>query len=205
VDSGVGDRDENLHHIPEPEEPQVIHYLDDHIKVNYTGTILDLNEEESNCILEEYWDTLRSDIPCERCEECIPCLIQVYRTDHTTRRTMFSWFAQVCKNHDRIVMNIRTNNDIPPSALHSSNESLADEFDGEMPELIDIPDDEGGATMENIPQTNGITYNLRPDLESDEFMGQFHSITPSNCPYCKNCHPHVIVELFVDFCGEPFT
>jgi hypothetical protein len=61
--------------------------------------------------------------------------------------------------------------------------------------------------MENIPQTNGITYNLGPDLESDEekFMGQFHSITPQSCPYCNNCHPHVVVEFFFDFCGEPFT
>jgi len=104
-------------------------------------------------------------------------------------------------------MNICTNNGIPPSVLHSSNESVVDESDGEMPELIDTPDDEGGAIMENIPQMNGITCNHRPDLESDEeeFMGQFHSIAPSNCPYCNNCHPHVVVEFFVDFCGEPFT
>jgi hypothetical protein len=54
-----------------PKEAQVIHYLDDHIKVNYTGTILDFNEEESNHILEEYRDTLHSNIPCERCKECI--------------------------------------------------------------------------------------------------------------------------------------
>src|ERR1700676_3293631 len=69
------------------------------------------------------------------------------------------------------------------------------------------PDDEGITNMENIPQTNGITYNLGPDLESDEeeFMGQFHSIAPSNCPYCNNCHPQVVVEFFVNFCGEPFT
>jgi len=104
-------------------------------------------------------------------------------------------------------MNIRTNNGIPPLAPHSSNGSVADESDGEMPELIDTPDDEGGAIMENIPQMNGTAYNLGPDLESDEeeFMGQFHFIAPSNCPYCNNCHPHVVVEFFVDFCGEPFT
>jgi hypothetical protein len=121
-DSGVGDRIGNPLHIPELEEPKVIHYLDDHIEVNYTGTIL---------------------------------------------------------------------------APHSSNESVADESDGEIPELIYIPDDdEGGVTMESIPQMNGITYNLGPDLESDreEFMGQFHSIAPSNCPYCNNCHPHVVVD-----------
>jgi hypothetical protein len=83
-DFGFGDRSGNPLHTSEPEEPQVIHYLDDHIEVNYTGTILDFNEEP-NRILEEYRDTLRSDIPCERCEECIPCLVQVYRTDRTTR------------------------------------------------------------------------------------------------------------------------
>ena len=104
-------------------------------------------------------------------------------------------------------MNIHTNNGIHPLAPHSSNESVADESDSEIPELIDTPDDEGVANMENIPQMNGITYNLGPDLESDEeeFMGQSHSIAPSNCPYCNNCHPHVVVESFVDFCGEPFT
>jgi hypothetical protein len=83
-DSRVRDRIGNPLHIPEPKGPQVIHYLNDHIEVNYTRTILDFNEEESNRILEEYRDTLRSDIPCERCEECIPRLIQVYHTDRTT-------------------------------------------------------------------------------------------------------------------------
>src|SRR5882762_7620948 len=206
-DSRVGDRSGNPLHTSEPEEPQVIHYLDDHIEVNYTRTILDFNEEESNRILEEYQDTLCSDIPCKRCEECIPRLVQVYRTDHTTGRTVFSQFAQVCQNLDRIAMNIHTNNGIHSSALHSSNESVADESDSEIPELIDTPDYEGVANMENIPQMNGITYNLRPDLESDEeeFMGQFHSIAPSNCPYCNNCRPQVVVEFFVNFCGEPFT
>ena len=101
---------------------------------------MDFNEEESNRILEEYQDTLHSDIPCKRCKECIPCLIQVYRTDRTTRRTQF---AQVCQNLDRIAMNIHTNNGIPPLAPHSANESVADESNGEMPELIDTPDDEG--------------------------------------------------------------
>jgi len=48
----------------EPEEPQVIHYLDDHIEVNYTGTVLDFNKEEPNLFLGEYRDTLRPDIPC---------------------------------------------------------------------------------------------------------------------------------------------
>jgi len=142
---------------------------------------LDFNEEESNRILEEYWDTLRSDIPCERCEECIPRLIQVYHTDRTTGRTVFSWFTQVCQNLDRITMNIHINNGTTPSAPHSSNESVADEPDGEMPDLINTPDnDEGSTIMENIPQMNGITYNLGQELESDEeeFMGQFHSIAP---------------------------
>jgi len=206
-DFGFGDRSGNPHHTSEPEEPQVMHYLDDHIEVNYTETILDFNKEESNRILEEYWDTLRSDIPCERCEECIPHLVQIYCTDRTTGRTVFSRFAHVCQNLDRIAMNICTNNGIHHSAPHSSNESVADESDSEIPELINTPDDEGIANMENIPQMNGIIYNVGPDLESDEgeFMGQFHSIAPSNCPYCNNCRPQVVVEFLVDFCGEPFT
>ena len=167
---------------------------------------MDFNEEESNCILEEYQDTLRSDIPCKRCEECIPHLVQIYRTDRTTGRTLRTWFAHVCQNLDRIAMNIRTNNGIHHLASHLSNESVADESDSEIPELIDTPDDEGIANMENIPQMNRIIYNMGPDLESDEekFMGQFHSIAPSNCPYCNNCHSQV-VEFLVDFCGEPFT
>jgi hypothetical protein len=99
-DSRVGDRIGNPLHIPELKEPQVIHYLNDHIKVNYTGNILDFNEEDSNCILEEYQGMLCSDIPCKRCEECIPRLIQIYCTDCTTRRTVFSRFAQVCQNLD---------------------------------------------------------------------------------------------------------
>jgi hypothetical protein len=78
-------------------------------------------------------------------------------------------------------MNIHINNGTTPSAPHSSNESVADEPDGEMPDLINTPDnDEGSTIMENIPQMNGITYNLGQELESDEeeFMGQFHSIAP---------------------------
>jgi len=40
-DSRVRDRIGNPLHIPELKEPQVIHYLNDHIKVNYTRNILD--------------------------------------------------------------------------------------------------------------------------------------------------------------------
>ena len=64
-------------------------------------------------------------------------------------------------------MNIRTNNGIHHSAPHPSNESVANESDSDIPELIDTPEDEGIANLENIPQTNGITYNIGPDLESD--------------------------------------
>jgi len=97
-------------------------------------------------------------------------------------------------------MNICANNGIHPSAPHSSNKSGADESNAEMPELIDIPDEEHNTTMENIPQINGIIYNLRLDLESDEeFMEQSHSIRPSSCSYCNNCHPHIVVEFLVNF------
>jgi hypothetical protein len=50
----VVDIEGNTHNIHEPEEPHIIHYLDDSIEVNNTGTILDFNEEESSHILEEY-------------------------------------------------------------------------------------------------------------------------------------------------------
>src|SRR5882762_1843483 len=69
----VVDIEGNTNNIHEPEEPHVIHYLNDSIEATNTGIILDFNEEESSRILEEYRDTLRSTIPCERCEECIPC------------------------------------------------------------------------------------------------------------------------------------
>jgi len=92
-------------------------------------------------------------------------------------------------------------------APHSSTRSETNESDSELPGLIDIPEEEDDAMMGNIPHANEITYNLGPDLESDkeEFMGQFHHIATPSCPYCNNCHPHVVVEFFVDFCGEPFT
>jgi hypothetical protein len=61
--SDVVDNEGNTHTIHEPEEPHIIHYLNDSIKVNTTRTILDFNEEESNHILEEHWDTLCSNIP----------------------------------------------------------------------------------------------------------------------------------------------
>jgi hypothetical protein len=56
----VVDIEGNTHNIHEPEEPPIIHYLNDSIEVNNTGTILDFNEEESSRILEEYQDTLHS-------------------------------------------------------------------------------------------------------------------------------------------------
>src|SRR5882762_11669052 len=56
----VVDIEGNTHNIHELEEPPIIHYLDDSIEVNNTGTILDFNEEESSRILKEYRDTLHS-------------------------------------------------------------------------------------------------------------------------------------------------
>jgi hypothetical protein len=203
----VVDIEGNTDNIHEPEEPHIIHYLDDSVEVNNTGIILDFNEEESSHILEEYWDTLRSNIPCEQCEECIPCLVQVYRTDWATGQTSFSRFAQVCQNLDRIATTIHANNGTHPSAPHSSTKYDTDESDIKLPELIDISEEECDATMDDIPQANGIIHNLGPDLEDDEgeIMGQFHSLQIPSCPYCNNCTLHVVVNFFVNYYRELFT
>jgi hypothetical protein len=150
---------------------------------------------------------LHSNIPCNRCKECIPNLVQVYHTDRATGQTPFSQFTQVCQNLDRIATNIHVNNDTHPSAPHSSTKSEIDESDSELPELIDIPEEECDVMMENIPHTNGIIYHLGPDLEDDEgeIMGQFHSLQIPSCPYCHHCTPHVVVDFFIDYHGEPFT
>src|SRR5882762_10090249 len=144
----VVDNEGNTHNIHKPEEPHVIHYIDGSIEVNYTGTILDFNEEESSRSLEEYRNTLCSNIPCEQCKECIPRLVQVHRTDRDTRRTSFLWFAQVCQNLDRIATNTRANNGTHPSTTPSSTVSEIDESDSKLLELINIPEEERDATME---------------------------------------------------------
>jgi len=103
-------------------------------------------------------------------------------------------------------MNTHANNGTHPSATPSSTVSEINESDSELPELIDIPE-ERDTTMEDIPHTNGIIYNLGPDLEDDEgeIMGQLHSLQIPSCPYCNNCTPHVVVDFFVDYYGEPLT
>ena len=99
-----------------------------------------------------------------------------------------------------------TNNDIHPSAPHSSTKSDTDESNIELLELIDISEEKCDAMMEDIPHANGIIYNLGLDLKDDEgeIMGQFHSLQIPSCPYCNNCTPHVVVDFFVNYYGEPF-
>jgi len=111
--------------------------------------------------------------------------------------------TQVCQNLDRYAMNIRTNNGIPPSctALQSNDASVVSMSPmARCPELIDTPDDEGGAIMENIPQTNGITCNHRPDLESDEeeFMGQ-STPSPLKLSILQQLPSHVVVRILCRF------
>src|SRR6202051_3654113 len=143
----VVDIEGNTHNIHESEEPHVIHYLDDSIEATNTGIILDFNEEESSRILEEYRDTLHSNIPR---------LVQIYRTDHAIGRTSFSRFAQVCQTLDRIALNIRANNGTHPSAPHPSTEYDTGEPDIELPELIDISEGGRDATVEEIHHANQI-------------------------------------------------